>query len=141
MGTPSQVTPSNKKIILFDGVCNLCHGAVKFIIKRDPTETFLFASLQSEFGKTQLAKAGHDVETLQTILVVDNNAVYQQSDAALKIIQHLSGFWSSLYIFRFVPKVIRDGVYNFIARHRYSFFGKQSQCMIPSEKLKARFID
>lgn len=144
MGTPGSIkakAEEEKIIILFDGVCNLCNGAVQFIINRDPENRFVFASLQSVFGKTQLIKAGLDPYSLQSILVIDHHSILQRSDAALKIADNLKGFWSFLTVFRFVPRFIRDGVYNFIARYRYRIFGKQDQCMIPSAELKARFID
>ncbi len=141
MGTPAQLEAQDKIIVLFDGVCNLCNGAVQFIINRDHKRHFIFASLQSEFGKTHLIKAGLDPFSLQSILVIDHNMIFQKSDAALKIAKYLSGFWSILYLFRFVPKVIRDGAYNVIARYRYSVFGKQDHCMVPSEDLKSRFIN
>ncbi len=141
MATSYSIEAPQKIIILFDGVCNLCNGAVQFIIKRDKEEKFMFASLQSAFGKTQLIKAGLDPVTLQTIIVIDHNVALQQSDAALKIASHLNSPWSWLLVFRFVPKVIRDAVYNLIAKHRYTLFGKQDHCMIPTSELKARFID
>ena len=141
MGTPAPIKASQKIIVLFDGVCNLCNGAVQFIIKRDKDEQFLFASLQSNFGKDQLRKSGLDPLSLQSILVIEGDSVFQRSDAALKIASHLDGVWSYFAVLRFVPKIIRDGVYNFIARYRYSIFGKQDSCMIPTAELKARFVD
>ena len=141
MGTFAPIEASQKIIVLFDGVCNLCNGAVQFIIKRDRDEKFLFASLQSNFGKDQLRKSGLDPLSLKSILVIEGELVFQRSDAALKIASHLEGIWSYFTVLRFVPKIIRDGVYNFIARHRYSIFGKQDSCMIPTADLKTRFID
>ncbi|MEO7989526.1 MAG: thiol-disulfide oxidoreductase DCC family protein [Chryseolinea sp.] len=141
MDTHDSIEASQKIIVLFDGVCNLCNGAVQFIIKRDQANRFLFASLQSEFGKTQMIKAGLDPLSLHSIIVIDHNLAFQRSDAALKIAKHLDGLWSSFYIFRFVPRIIRDGIYNLIARNRYTLFGKQDRCMIPTAELKARFAD
>jgi len=141
MGTPAPIETSQKIIILFDGVCNLCNGAVQFIIKRDRNEKFLFASLQSGFGKDQLKKSGLDPLSLQSILVIEGDSVFQRSDAALKIASRLDGIWSYFVVLILVPKMIRDGVYNFIARNRYSIFGKQDSCMIPTSELKTRFID
>jgi predicted DCC family thiol-disulfide oxidoreductase YuxK len=141
MGTSAPIEASQKIIVLFDGVCNLCNGAVQFIIKRDKDEKFLFASLQSNFGKDHLKKSGLDPLSLQSILVIEGDLVFQRSDAALKIASHLDGIWSYFTVLKFVPKIIRDGIYNFIARHRYSIFGKQDSCMIPTTELKTRFID
>lgn len=141
MGASAPIEYPQKIIVLFDGVCNLCNGAVQFIIRRDPGKKFLFAPLQSALGKKYLIQSGLDPFSLQSILVIDDHSVFQQSDAALKIAQHLDGFWSYLTILKWVPKIIRDAVYNFIARHRYTVFGQQASCMIPTPELKARFID
>jgi predicted DCC family thiol-disulfide oxidoreductase YuxK len=141
MGTSAPIEASQKIIVLFDGVCNLCNGAVQFIIKRDRSQKFLFASLQSSFGKDQMRKIGLDPLSLQSILVIEGNSIFQRSDAALKIASHLDGIWSYFSILKFVPKIIRDGVYNLIARYRYSVFGRQDSCMIPTAELKTRFID
>lgn len=141
MGPFIPIDLSKKIIILFDGVCNLCNGAVQFIIKRDPNNRFVFASLQSAFGKSQLVKAGLDPLSLHSILVIDQGLCYQRSDAALIIVENLNGFWSYFSVLSIVPKVLRDGVYTIIARYRYRFFGKKDQCMIPTAAIKARFID
>ncbi len=128
-------------VVLFDGVCNLCNGAVKFIIKRDPAARFKFASLQSAFGKSQLIKYNLDPEALHSIVVVENDVAYQRSDAALKIARNIRGPWSALGALKVVPRFIRDGVYNLIAGSRYILYGKRDNCMIPDDGLKARFID
>jgi predicted DCC family thiol-disulfide oxidoreductase YuxK len=127
--------------VLFDGVCNLCNNAVQFIIKRDPSAKIKFASLQSPFGKSQLIKHDLDPETLLSIIVIDNDVVLKQSDAALIIASKLTGPWPALGVFKFIPRFIRDAVYNFIARRRYSWYGKRDSCMIPDEGLRGRFIE
>lgn len=129
-----------KNLILFDGVCNLCNGAVQFIIKRDPSKRFEFASLQSNIAKERLESKG-TFETLETIVLIQKDRILFRSDAALEIARNLSGLWPVFYIFKVVPRFIRDGVYNWIARNRYRFFGKRDTCMIPTPELKSRFID
>ena len=128
---------NNSAIILFDGVCNLCNGVVTFIIRRDPKGYFRFASLQSEAARKIL---GRDAG-LETILLVENEVVYSRSAAALRIAKKLSGLWPLLYVFIVVPRPIRDVVYNFIARNRYRWFGKQAACMVPTAELKRRFLE
>lgn len=135
MGTPDPVSP----VILFDGVCNLCNGSVLFIIKRDPQAKFRFASLQSDFGRQQLLKFNRSA-TLESVLLIEADKLYDKSTAALKIASKLSGLWPLLSIFRVVPKSWRDGVYTWIARNRYQWFGKREACMIPTPELKSRFI-
>jgi predicted DCC family thiol-disulfide oxidoreductase YuxK len=143
MGSPGPggIDSSNKIIVLFDGVCNLCNGAVQFIIKRDPESTFLFASLQSAFGQSQLLKFGFDPSALHSILVLENGKLYERSDAALKIASGLKGPWRMLGIFRILPRFFRDWVYDLVAKNRYRVFGKQESCMIPEPGMKERFIE
>ena len=134
--------PENKKIVLFDGVCNLCDDAVQRIIKHDKKDTFRFASLQSDFGKELVAERGLDPEELDSIILIDPGvAYYKKSTAALEISRDLSGGYSLLKNFLFIPESIRDGVYDFIANNRYKWFGKKEQCMIPTPELKAKFLD
>jgi len=131
-----------KKIVLFDGVCNLCDGAVNFIIKRDKHDIFRYASLQSEVG-IQLAKdIGVDTSQLDTIILIDSSMTfYHKSTAALQIAKRLSGGYPLLSVFLILPKSLRDWVYDIIAKNRYKWFGKKDSCVIPTPKLKALFID
>jgi len=128
-------------IILFDGVCNLCKGAVQFVIKRDNKNQFLFASLQSEEGKQILESHNFRLKKINSFLLVENGSVYERSTAALKVIKKLTGFWPVLYIFIIVPKFIRDSVYNWIAKNRYQWFGRKDECMVPTPELKAKFLN
>lgn len=134
--------PENKKIILFDGVCNLCDGAVQFIIKHDKKDVFRYASLQSEIGKKLVAERGMDPEEIDSIMLIEPGvAYYRKSTAALEIARDLSGGYSLLKNFLIIPEIMRDGVYDFIANNRYRWFGKKEQCMIPTPELKAKFLD
>ena len=134
--------PENKKIILFDGVCNLCDGAVQFIIKHDKKDVFRYASLQSDIGRKLVDERGLDPSELDSIMMIDPGvAYYRKSTAALEISRELSGGYSLLKNFLFIPEFIRDGVYDFIANNRYKWFGKKEQCMIPTPELKAKFLD
>lgn len=141
MGTPDPIATPAKILVLFDGVCNLCNGAVQFIIKRDPASKFMFASLQSDFGTAQLIKFGLDTRILHSIIVIENDTLFQRSDAVLKIASHLKGIWPMFGVFKFFPRFIRDGLYNLVATYRYKIFGKNDSCMIPEAGLKARFIE
>jgi predicted DCC family thiol-disulfide oxidoreductase YuxK len=130
-----------KKVILFDGVCNLCNGAVLFVIKRDKKAKFSFASLQSTFGQIQLKKYGLSSDELSTIVLLKDGRIFTKSTAALEIAKNLDGLWPAFYFFRIVPPLIRNFVYDFIAQNRYRWFGKREACMIPTPELKARFIE
>jgi predicted DCC family thiol-disulfide oxidoreductase YuxK len=127
-------------VILFDGICNLCNGAVQFIIRHDPEAVFRFASLQSDFAKGELEKLGKSSLEFESIILLDDG-VYQKSSAALKITRHLSGAWPALSVFKVVPLFLRDWVYDRIAKSRYKVFGKRETCMIPSSDLESRFFN
>ena len=132
---------NQQKIILFDGVCNLCNGSVTFILERERKPIFHFASIQSETGKELLEWCGLPKDYSQAIVFIENGKIRLGSTAALKIAQHLASPWSLLSHMGFiVPKLIRDWVYNQIAQHRYQWFGKRDVCMVPTESLKARFL-
>ncbi len=135
MGTTSQIV--HPKIILFDGVCNLCNAAVKFIIKRDPQAVFKFASLQSEVANKYLQSS----DEMGSVILIAGDHIYKESEAALKIARQLSGGWPLFYVFIIIPRPIRDSVYKVIARNRYKWFGKKDHCMVPTEDLKVRFLD
>ncbi|MFM9837688.1 MAG: thiol-disulfide oxidoreductase DCC family protein [Cyclobacteriaceae bacterium] len=137
MGTSTSL----KTVVLFDGVCNLCNGSVLFIIKRDQEAKFSFASLQSSFGQSQLRNFSLPVGELNTIFLIKDEKFFKKSDAALEIAKGMSGLWPALYVFKIVPRFIRNFFYDLIAKNRYRWFGKQDACMIPTPELKARFID
>jgi predicted DCC family thiol-disulfide oxidoreductase YuxK len=102
---------------------------------------FKFASLQSNFGQQQLEKIGLDKNYLYSLILLKDGQFYQRSDAALEIVKHLGGIWPLLYLFKVLPRFLRDGIYNWVARNRYQWFGKKDSCWLPSPELKSRFID
>ncbi|WP_340073680.1 thiol-disulfide oxidoreductase DCC family protein [Leptobacterium sp. I13] len=134
--------PKGKKIILFDGVCNLCNGSVRFILKRDKKEVFLFAALQSEVGEQLVKERSIDTSVIDSIILIDPGiAYYARSTAALEIAEEFGGLWSILRVFKWLlPTSLRDWFYDIIAKNRYKWFGKKEHCMIPTPELKARFL-
>ena len=129
-------------VILFDGVCNLCSGAVQFIIKHDPKHRFRFASLQSEFGQKIIKEFKIPPgETMNSFILFENEKIYTRSTGALRVTKKLNGLWPLLYGFIIIPPFLRNSVYNFIGRNRYKWFGKKEECWIPTPELKALFID
>ena len=131
---------TSNPIILFDGVCNLCEGSVRFIIQRDPKEVFRFAPLQSPFGRSLLEKFRLPVHEITTLVLVEGDDFYERSAAALRIARRLKMPWPILSVFLALPKFIRDPVYNWIARNRYRWFGKKEACLVPTPELKERFL-
>jgi len=131
---------NNKSIILFDGVCNLCNNAVNYIIKHDKKKYFLFASLQSDAAKEILLQFNLKKNNLNTIILIQNQKIYIKSTAVLHIAKQLNGVIKLVTIFFIIPKFLRDFIYHIVAKNRYKWFGRRNSCMIPSEKLKNRFI-
>jgi predicted DCC family thiol-disulfide oxidoreductase YuxK len=132
----------DKKIILFDGVCNLCNGAVQWIIRRDGRDIFRFASLQSEFGQELTRSRQIDTDRVDSIILIDPGvAYYIKSDAALEIARDLKGYRIFPALLGWIPKGARDAVYDLVARNRYRIFGKRQQCMVPTADLKDKFLD
>ena len=130
----------DQPIILFDGVCNLCNSAVRFVIKHDKKNVFRFASLQSGAGQKFLDQYNLPVNELNSFILIENNKAYSRSTAALRVAKKLNGIVSWLYGFIIIPKIFRDSIYNWIAGNRYKWFGKKEECMIPTAELKARFL-
>lgn len=128
-------------VIFFDGFCNLCNGAVQFTIARDSQNVFQFASLQSEFAKVHISSFNIEPQHSNTFILLENGKIYQRSTAALRVAKKLSGLWPILYGFVIVPEFIRDGIYNFIAKNRYKWFGKQESCWVPTPELKSKFYN
>ena len=128
-------------VILFDGVCNLCNGSVIFIIKRDAQSKLKFASLQSEYGIQQMQRFNLSTSVLNSVLLIKEGRLFQKSNAALEIASMLDGIWPWLYVFKIIPRFMRDVIYDAIAKNRYRWFGKKEECMIPTPDMKARFIN
>lgn len=127
-------------IILFDGVCNLCNGFVQRIIAADQKDFFRFAALQSDAGQ-QLLKAHPNLKDLKSIVYLQGNEVFTKSSAALKIGSHLGGFWYLVRLGYIFPSFLRDAIYEFVAKHRYKWFGEKQECMVPTPALKAKFLN
>ena len=130
----------NNHIILFDGVCNLCNGAVQFVIKHDKNSRFKFASLQSKFGEQFLLQNNLSTTNFNSFIYVRNQKILQKSTAALYVLKDIKGFVALGFVFIIVPKFIRDFIYTLIAKKRYKWFGKKEVCMMPTAALKNRFL-
>lgn len=133
---------SEKPILFFDGVCNLCNGVVQFIIRNDKGAVFRFAALQSAAGRSLEEELKTEVEQLpDSLVLLYKGKIYFKSDAALRVAGILGGRWSLLKAGYIFPKFIRDAVYDLVARKRYKWFGKRDECMVPTKELTARFLE
>jgi predicted DCC family thiol-disulfide oxidoreductase YuxK len=135
----TEEVPEPSHVVLFDGVCNLCNGAVQFIISHDPEARFHFAPLESDISRRLLD--GRTKGTLpDSVVLIEDGQVYTRSTAALRIVRRLKFPWPLLSAFLIVPRPLRDMVYDAIARHRYKWFGKRDVCMMPTPELRSRFL-
>ena len=128
-------------VIFFDGVCNLCNWSVDFVIRRDSGKTFKYASLQSAYARQALAGKAIDLDSMQSIVLLKADQVYTQSDAVLEIARNLRFPWPLFYVFRIVPRFIRDGLYSWISKNRYRWFGRESTCRVPTPEERSMFLE
>jgi predicted DCC family thiol-disulfide oxidoreductase YuxK len=129
-----------KGIIIFDGYCNFCSGAVLFIIKRDQKAYFTFTASQTPEGQDVLGSYGLGELARHSIVLVEKGRVYRKSTAALRIARRLSFGWPLLYGFILLPRSFRDPIYDLIARNRYRIFGMRDQCFLPEPEIRDRFL-
>ena len=127
-------------VVLFDGVCNLCNGIVRFVIARDPRRRFRFAALTSPVAATLLQSAGLSSPLPESVVLVEDGRAFTRSDAVLRIARQLTFPWWVAYGLVVVPRALRDRVYDLVARHRYRWFGRQATCMTPTPELRDRFL-
>jgi predicted DCC family thiol-disulfide oxidoreductase YuxK len=135
------IMSTSNGIILFDGVCNLCNASINYVIDRDKQKYFRYAALQSKSGETYLNKFNMPADVFNTIVLVEGDKFYTRSTAALRIAKKMDGAWPLLYTFIIIPTFIRNVVYDFVAKNRYKWFGREETCRIPTPELKSLFLD
>ncbi|MDX5338417.1 MAG: DCC1-like thiol-disulfide oxidoreductase family protein [Cyclobacteriaceae bacterium] len=131
---------SQKSIILFDGVCNLCNSSIDFILRRDKNDRFLVGALQEDPGKKLLEKFEAKPDYLDSLVLVEDEKIHYRSTAALKIAKNLSGLWPLFYGFILIPAFLRDPIYDWIGRNRYRWFGKKNTCRLPTPEEREKFL-
>lgn len=132
--------PDPHRVILFDGVCNLCSGLVQFILKTDKNGFFKLSSLQSNYGQSILKKHGMALDNFQTLIYLEGETLFTRSSAFLKIVKLLPRPWRFLSVLRWLPKWFLDWGYDRVANYRYQWFGKKKTCFLPSEENRNRFL-
>lgn len=137
---PDRTQPEH--LLLFDGVCHLCHSAVQFVLRHDSSQSICFASLQSEIARRLLAEHGCQQAEMKSVVYMEGTSLYTKSDAVLRVGKKLGGGWRLLCgIGLAIPRFIRDPIYEWVARNRYRWFGKSEQCLLPTPEARARFLD
>ena len=133
--------PIGKRIILFDGLCNLCEASVQFVIKHDNSDQFRFVALQSDLGQKIIAHIGINLKNIDSVVLYEPGvAYYYKSNAALQVAKNLGGLFHLGTVFRIIPTTLRNALYDYVAKNRYSWYGKKQNCMIPTEELKSKFL-
>ncbi|MFD1316602.1 thiol-disulfide oxidoreductase DCC family protein [Namhaeicola litoreus] len=132
---------NQKPIIFFDGYCNLCSSSIQFILKRDKAQQLLFSSLQSDAAKELLLHNQSKNNLGNSVLFLEQNKVYEKSEAVLRILKYLDFPYRLLTVFKWVPIKIRDKLYDFVAKHRFKWFGRKEICYRSASHHKERFIE
>lgn len=136
---PAEV--NDLRLILFDGVCNLCNASIDFVVKTDKKRQFRIASLQSELGQFILETLDLPADDFDSFVLVDGGKVYQKSTAAIRVMSSFGGLWSLMSVFLLVPGFLRNAVYGWVARNRYRWFGKKETCRLPTPEERALFYE
>lgn len=127
-------------MLLFDGVCHVCQYSVQFVLRHERASLILFAALQSDTGRALLRDLQLPEDFLGSLVFFEDGRVFTRSEAALRVAAHLHAPWSWLQVLRILPRALRDPVYDFVARHRYRWFGRDETCLVPDAGLRDRFL-
>lgn len=134
--------PIDKKIILFDGFCNLCDSSVQKIIKHDTKDAFRFVALQSDLGFKIIKHLGIDTKKMDSIILYQPGyAYYHKSQAVFEIAKELGGVFYLSTLFSILPTTLTDSIYDYISKNRYKWYGKMETCMTPSKELQFKFLE
>lgn len=140
MALPPHIQAGDR-VVLFDGVCRLCNGWAKFLIRHDRERRFRLCSVQSAEGQAILAWFGLPTDTFETMVYVEDETLFVRSDAVLRIVAQLPGAWRLLAVLGFLPRALRDWCYDRIALNRYRLFGRYESCLLPAADHQQRFLD
>lgn len=133
--------PKDKKIVLFDGVCNLCNTSIQWIIEHDKKDVFRFVALQSDLGQEIIKYIGIDIKTTDSIVLYQPGiAYYYKSKAVFEISKELGGLFYFVNLFSILPDSFTNSIYDFVAKNRYKWYGRKESCMIPTDALKLKFL-
>jgi predicted DCC family thiol-disulfide oxidoreductase YuxK len=132
--------PAGGPVILFDGVCNLCAGFVRFVVARDQARQFRFVPAQSALGEALLRDLGLSTDDYESNILIEDGRAYFKSEAFIRVAARLRRPWPAARLARLCPLVVRDWLYDRIAANRYAWFGRRESCLVPSPDIAARFL-
>jgi predicted DCC family thiol-disulfide oxidoreductase YuxK len=133
--------PDGKALLVFDGVCVLCSGFARFVLKRDRNRAFCFTAAQSPLGQALLRHYGLDPVVFESNLVLAGGRPYAKLDSVAMTGELLGGGWRALSLLRLLPRGLADWLYDRVARNRYALFGRTERCMIAPAEWRDRFIE
>lgn len=139
-GDPSIAADATGAVIVFDGVCVLCNGWVRFLLRHDRAHRYRFAAMQSDSGRRLLARHGLDPDNPASFLLVEDGGAWTDSDAIRRVLVGLGGPWRAARLLALVPRAVRDPLYRLVARKRYRWFGRRDQCLLPAADEQRRFL-
>lgn len=137
---PAPFLAPGETVVLFDGVCKLCNGWAKFLIRHDRNQRIRLATVQSPEGQALLAWGGLPADAFDTMAVIRDNHYWVRSEAFFEVVAQLPGAWPALRLLRIVPRWLRDWLYDRVALNRYRLFGKHEVCMMPTPDHQQRFL-
>lgn len=139
-GRVIDLPPDCECVLLFDGLCHLCDGGVRFVVAHDQAERIHFAPIQGDLGRRLYAEQGLDADAPNTMLLVTREQVFRASDVVIEIARRLGGAWKLAVLGKVIPRGLRDAAYYFVARNRYRWFGKHETCLMPTPELRRRML-
>lgn len=137
---------SDSPVLLYDGLCGFCDGAVQFILRHDRKKTLRFATLQGDYARAIFARHP-EIAGIDSLVLVERDpvtgteSVHVRSSGALAVARYLGGPWHLARVVAIIPRFLRDFGYDSFARVRYRVFGRYNSCPIPTPEQRARFID
>ncbi len=138
--SPAPLLAPGETVVLFDGVCKLCNGWAKFLIRHDRHQRVRLATVQSPEGQALLAWAGLPVDAFDTMAVIRDKHYWVRSEAFFEVVAQLPAGWPALRVLRIFPRWLRDWAYDRVALNRYRLFGKHEVCMMPNPDRQRRFL-
>jgi predicted DCC family thiol-disulfide oxidoreductase YuxK len=132
--------PDERPIVIFDGVCVLCSGSAKLVLRHDRKQHFRLLTAQSALGQALYVHYGLDPQDYETMILIADGVAHLKSEAGIRIAEGLGLPWSLAAALRILPRRLRDRLYDGIARNRYRLFGRRQHCYLASEADRARFL-
>ncbi len=139
--TAGVVDDIDRPVLLFDGVCNLCHASIRAVVRLDAEGRILFAPLQSEVGSELLERQGLSPDYFDSVILIEGDDHYTKSTAVLRVCRYLDGPVPLLYPLVYLPRGLRDRIYDLVAEYRYEIFGRKDACSVPEEHVRERFLE